>query len=226
MDRNRKIIVVCDFDGTITTRDMSGSLARHLDRDGSRKQLFDEFHAERLSLYELQRRSWPQVQTTQSEIDTFMDREAELRTGFIDFVGFCRQHGIDFRVVSAGFTFYIPYLLTKFGFGDLYPNAVSCNEGYVEGNRVNVSFPHRHPSCDYCSNCKGHYIRELRRQVDAQPPFIVGIGDGASDRCMAREADLLFARHHLLRYCGANGIVCTPFESFAEVAAGIALRIS
>ena len=42
-------------------------------------------------------------------------------------------------------------------------------------------------------------------------------GDGASDLCPAREADLTFARGHLAERCAAEGLEWRPLADFTTV---------
>jgi 2-hydroxy-3-keto-5-methylthiopentenyl-1-phosphate phosphatase len=46
---------------------------------------------------------------------------------------------------------------------------------------------------------------------------LVYIGDGVSDRCAARMADLVFARADLARDLAADGLPFVRFEDFVEV---------
>src|ERR1700741_1989565 len=43
------------------------------------------------------------------------------------------------------------------------------------------------------------------------------IGDGRSDRCLARSADFVFATGALRKFCEVESIVHSPFESFGDV---------
>ena len=77
--------------------------------------------------------------------------------------------------------------------------------------------------------CKGAALRALRRPGE---PVLV-FGDGASDVCPAREADLTFARGHLAERCAAEGLEWRPLHDFTTVwaevdawLAGAALRRS
>jgi 2-hydroxy-3-keto-5-methylthiopentenyl-1-phosphate phosphatase len=40
-----------------------------------------------------------------------------------------------------------------------------------------------------------------------------------SDRFAVEEADVVFAKRHLLAHCRESGIACHPFETFREVQA-------
>ena len=53
-------------------------------------------------------------------------------------------------------------------------------------------------------------MRALRRVGDAVAVF----GDGVADLCLAREADVVFARGSLGRLCAAEGIAYHPLTDF------------
>jgi 2-hydroxy-3-keto-5-methylthiopentenyl-1-phosphate phosphatase len=40
-----------------------------------------------------------------------------------------------------------------------------------------------------------------------------------SDRIAVEEADVVFAKRHLLAHCRENGIACHPFDSFKDIQA-------
>jgi len=76
-----------------------------------------------------------------------------------------------------------------------------------------LDFPFGSPSCRIASgNCKcacaGRARDEQRR--------VLLIGDGASDFCVAAEADLVFAKHRLIEHCRAAGIPYVPVTGFAD----------
>ena len=50
---------------------------------------------------------------------------------------------------------------------------------------------------------------------------VVYLGDGNSDRCVAGEADVVYARRSLARYCQEQGIAYTPFETMDRVIVGL-----
>jgi 2-hydroxy-3-keto-5-methylthiopentenyl-1-phosphate phosphatase len=49
------------------------------------------------------------------------------------------------------------------------------------------------------------------------------VGDGYSDRCVARSADRVFARRSLARYLARENVPFEPFEDFFDVRRGLAL---
>ena len=57
-------------------------------------------------------------------------------------------------------------------------------------------------------SCAGRARDEKRR--------VLLIGDGASDFCVAGEADLVFAKHRLIEHCRSAGIAYVPVTGFAD----------
>jgi len=62
--------------------------------------------------------------------------------------------------------------------------------------------------------CKRHDLRQRHRGE-----IVVLIGDGISDVCVAKTADLVFARAHLARDLTAAAVPFVPFSDFDEVLA-------
>ena len=54
---------------------------------------------------------------------------------------------------------------------------------------------------------------------------ILFIGNGLSDRCGAREADSVFPKSSLYRYCIRQDITCHFFENFREILSDLKKRI-
>ena len=53
--------------------------------------------------------------------------------------------------------------------------------------------------------------------------YVIGIGDGFADRCLARFADRLFAREgsYLHQWCEENSVACTPFTTLHGAAEAV-----
>jgi len=54
----------------------------------------------------------------------------------------------------------------------------------------------------------------------------VFIGDGLSDRCGARAADVVYAKGDLTAWCARAGIAALPYATFADIAAAEGLALS
>jgi 2-hydroxy-3-keto-5-methylthiopentenyl-1-phosphate phosphatase len=53
--------------------------------------------------------------------------------------------------------------------------------------------------------------------MSADEDIVVYIGEGYSDRCPSRYADVIFAKDDLLNYCRTENIPCIAWRSFADV---------
>ena len=114
-------------------------------------------------------------------------------------------------VVSEGFDFYIADQLARAGLADL-PRA--SNRARFEQGGVVPEFPFEAEGCGACGNCKAQHVRRYQ----ALGCLTVMVGDGWTDRCGARAADVVLARGSLLAWCEREGLAALPFESFADVA--------
>ena len=91
----------------------------------------------------------------------------------------------------------------------------------VDWSAGTISFPNEDPTCA-CARCGTCKPAALRRAA-ARGRTTIFIGDGASDRLVAPEADLLFATDDLARWCDENNVPYHPFLSLGEVAARLGL---
>ena len=122
----------------------------------------------------------------------------------------------DVAVVSDGLDYPIRHALQKL---DIPPVPVRANHLEFQPYGLDISFPHTDAACAHQSGvCKCAVARALE---GGRGRPIVLIGDGRSDRCLARYADHVFAKGPLRKYCEDEGIAHTSFESFHDVLAAV-----
>jgi len=136
--------------------------------------------------------------------------------GFPQFVRRARAAGIPVEVVSDGFGFFIEPALEALGVCDV--PVVTAATSFPPGARPRIEFPNGHPRCFVCGTCKR--ARVLAHQATGRA--VVFVGDGASDRFAAGYADLVFAKHALLRLCAENGWPYRRWTEFLEIDAWLA----
>ena len=213
---DRAWAIVCDFDGTVTTRDLGDQVAIHFGPDGHWRRAEDEYRQGTFPFSELIRRIFAPITATPEAIAAFARSRAVLRDGFVEFLATCREAGRPFVLASAGLDVYIEPVLERLppalrGHVLVRANAARCSDQGLE-----VRFHGEGArDCGHCGFCKGTVVRELQ----AAGHRVALVGDGSADRCAADAADLVFARRSLAGYCGARGIPFRPFETFADVAA-------
>ncbi|MFJ8064338.1 2-hydroxy-3-keto-5-methylthiopentenyl-1-phosphate phosphatase [Psychrobacillus sp. NPDC096426] len=208
----KKLVIFCDFDGTITTQDNIISIMKQFappeylqikenilgQKQSIRKGVTDMFALLPVSL--------------KDQITTFLLEQAQIREGFAEFVSYTKQNKISLYIVSGGIDFFVNPMLEPFGpFSDVY-----CNESDFSGDTIQINFPH---GCDeQCTNkgcgcCKPSIIRRLQ---DSDALSVV-IGDSITDLEAAKLADIVIARDFLIEKCEELLIPYEPFESFHDV---------
>ena len=205
---------LCDFDGTVSPRDIGAAFVERFSPGGEAAHVPElaGWLEGRLGHRELTRAQCARVRAGRDEAMAFA-RGFALDPAFAPFARDAQARGDVVMVVSEGFDFYVRELLEREGLGTL-PWAANHLRFEPDG-AVSPEFPFADPACDDCGNCKAQHVR--RHQ--AQGRRVVLVGDGASDRHGALAADEVLARGGLLAWCRENGIPHTPFNDFRDVAA-------
>jgi 2-hydroxy-3-keto-5-methylthiopentenyl-1-phosphate phosphatase len=220
----RRLLAFLDYDGTATTRECNEVVLQALVGDAWRP-FEDEVRAGRLSHAECFSRQIGLVEAPRAQLLGAMVDAAEPAPGLAEFLPALRAGGGRATVVSAGFREVIEAVWRRH---DLPAVELAASEldgsgpggaGPLGGPPYRVAYSPRLGDCPRCgpASCKAAVLRHLRRPDDVVWVF----GDGASDLCPAREADLVFARGHLAGLCAAEGLPWRPLD-FA--AARTALR--
>jgi 2,3-diketo-5-methylthio-1-phosphopentane phosphatase len=202
--------IFCDFDGTIAKRDVGNLVFTQFGNENHWWRLVHQWKIGELEGREMWRRQAATMTLTPSQLDVFAATQL-IDPTFADFYAFTRRENVPMYIVSDGMDAYISRILAYYGFADLQlrTNRLIFNQD----GRLDVEFPYHAEGCGQCANCKGVHVRKERLPGETT----VFIGDGLSDACGAREADVVFAKKQLLTYCEEKGIPHIPFRAFSEV---------
>lgn len=205
--------VFSDFDGTIALDDVGSQLFRTFAGSKANEIVQHLLNGTITARECLMRECGAVENATLSELEQFVN-QFSLDPAFGSFVDFCRQRSIPVVVLSDGLDFYVERLLRKNDLGDLpfFSNHLELVER-GSSTKLVPSFPHTDAECLVCGNCKRNHVLTLSGDDD----IIVYIGDGISDRCPVRYADIVFAKGRLVRYCQELNITYHEFRSFADV---------
>ena len=204
-----------DFDGTITTVDVGDTMFETFGGTACLRSI-EEYRNEKISAVECFRQECLACGSVNKEhLDAFLDNQP-IDISFAGFVEFCKARDIECTVLSDGMDYYIDRILRHHNLP-----AVSYYSNHLDLEPVNgsetvlfqPSFPHTDETCDRCACCKRNYI--LTHAADDD--IIVYVGEGYSDRCPARYADIVFAKDELLNYCRAENISYFEYASFGDV---------
>lgn len=207
---NRATLFIIDFDGTVAPTDTVDALLErfaHPDwRTVEAQWIRGEINSQQCMAAQLS-----MVRTDQALVQRFL-QQASIDPAFPEFVAYARRFA-DLAVVSDGLDYTILHALR-----DIEPALpIYANALEFRSHCLGIGFPHADANCKVSSGvCKC----AVARSIDAgRGLFTILIGDGQSDTCIARTADHVFARGSLRRFCVAENIAHTPFETFADVLA-------
>jgi 2-hydroxy-3-keto-5-methylthiopentenyl-1-phosphate phosphatase len=210
--------VFIDFDNTITRGDVLDGLIERFAVGDDWRALEAEWAAGRIGARACLEGQLRTLRGTWPEFGRQLDG-VELDPGFGVLRDFLRGAGIELTIVSDNFDLFIAAILRRSGLAGI---PVYANHVEFAGDRLEPSFPHLNPECPECAHCKKtHFVprRQDRRRV-------VYIGDGRSDICPARHADIVFAKASLLAYLREARIPCLAFDHLAGVASSLQKTIN
>ena len=203
--------IYCDFDATVTENDVWHKLFERFGKPEA-FTIWKEFGRGKITAAQCIEFACSTVSGADpNELLTLFESQP-LRAGFAEFAAFCKSNSIDLRIVSDGFSGYIRPIL-KINNLDLPYHANDIEP--TESGTVSIDFRNGRESCRACAACKCGDIITTSGDEDT----IVYVGDGYSDVCPVKIADVVFARDTLLRFCSEQGIPHHPFTNFFEVAA-------
>jgi 2,3-diketo-5-methylthio-1-phosphopentane phosphatase/HAD superfamily hydrolase (TIGR01549 family) len=203
-------LILCDFDGTISVRDMGYELLSTFAR-GNYDEIDQQYRKGEIGSREAYGRIAEIFEATSEQVEDFIVERSLIDPYFGRFHEHCLQKGIDLKIVSDGFDIYISRFLE---YHDLPPIPFYANRiSLKRGGRIRIEHPHLSRDCGLCGTCKRAILLEERPFYD----LITYIGNGYSDRCAAREADGVYAKEVLFEHCVRVGIDCSYFDHFGEI---------
>ena len=215
-------LVFSDFDGTISKIDTGIAVIDALDMEEA-WELEHRWRRGEIDSQECLSGQWGMVDLPEEELYALVD-SVEMDPTFPDFLELAWDRGVRLVVVSDGLDFYVDRLLGHLGLktcaGEKVLNPPDgcvprfANHCEVTPDGLEITFPHEH-DCNQCGNCKTALLFALRPHFER----IIYIGDGHSDMCAARYADVIFARGALAEDCAGEGRPFIPFANFDEIIA-------
>ncbi|MDP6142326.1 MAG: MtnX-like HAD-IB family phosphatase [Dehalococcoidales bacterium] len=211
-----KILIQCDFDGTITEEDISFLL---LDAFASSdwRQLLSGYKEGKISVGRFNTKAFTMIKENKQTLDRVIREKVMLRPGFHELLAICQQKGARFVIVSNGLDFYIKTILEAIGVYNIELYAAQARFGptgilarYIgpEGVELQDGF-------------KEAYIRHFLKSGYR----IIYVGNGISDISSARLAHYIFATGPLLAHCQEMNLNCTPFVALNDVVSGLELLL-
>lgn len=203
------LIVLCDFDGTITVED-TAELVLGIFAQGDWKSYDRQFENGDITLEECLKKEFSLVKASEQEIIGAL-KNIEFRHGFDELTEYCRQNCIPIIIVSAGLDFVIEHFLNLKGWNHIVDTCMAKTTVTPEG--IKFRFPRRYDKTS--ANFKQDFVRKCKSEARK----IVFIGNGTGDCDAAREADFAFAisGSRLAKLCAEHGMPCRSITNFCQV---------
>ncbi len=206
-----KIVLFCDFDGTITTSDNIISILKKFDPPGWIR-LKDQVLNQEVSIRSGVSAMFSLFPSSlKTEIERYLLNAIEIRKGFNEFVDFTDQEQIPLYIVSGGMDFFVKPILARY----VSDSQIYCNETKFDQENMRVVWPH--PCDDQCQNECGCCKPSIMRKLSDSQNYKIVIGDSITDLQAAKLADLVIARDFLQQKCEELQIPYKPFETFHDV---------
>lgn len=209
----KKTIIFSDFDGTITERDVILAIMEQF-------ASADWINLKNKILYERTVTLKDGVEalfkmldsSKKDEIVEFIKKNVKLRLGFKDFLQFCNENQIQFKVLSGGLDFHIEPILENL----IDKKEIICNKANFNSKHITIDYKYLPKNCTLCGDC-GCCKIEAIENYPKESFFRIIIGDSLTDLAPSKVADLVFARGDLIKYLEHEKISYIPFEDFYEV---------
>lgn len=212
----KKTIVQCDFDGTITEKDVSFLLLDAF-ADGNWRQRLEDYRGGKITVGAFNREAFAMVKADKQTLRDFIfaNKEVEIRTGFNELLSYCSKKGFKFVIVSNGLDFYIEAVLRDVSIDNIEIYAAQT-QFTSDGLKVKYTGPDGRQLKD---NFKDAYTELFL----GRGYRVVYIGNGISDFPPAKQAHHIFATGDLLTYCREKNLNYTPFADLNDVVRGLEL---
>jgi 2-hydroxy-3-keto-5-methylthiopentenyl-1-phosphate phosphatase len=206
----KNLIVLCDFDGTITTIDTAEWVLATFAK-GDWRQFDRQFEKGEITLEECLNSQFSLVRASSEQILQELADQVVFRSNFKKLGEFCNENHIPLIVVSAGLDFVIEHFLELNDCLDLVE--ICTAKTSLTENGIKFTFP---PLSDRASeNIKDDAVRRFKSHNNK----VVYVGDGLADYTAAKVADYSFAIEgsRLAKLCEKQGIPCRTMTDFQEI---------
>jgi 2,3-diketo-5-methylthio-1-phosphopentane phosphatase len=202
-----KIVLLCDFDGTITTIDTCEHILEKLSKDNWR--IYDAY-LERgdITLEECIQKQMAMLTAPKHQILKMLSNVVSVRPHFKELLNFCKVNRLPFIIVSGGLDFVIAHILKKYAIN----KGVKVYSGKAQFTKkgIDFKFPQlKDPkSIDFKEDLVNYY------KINGFRVFF--IGNGLSDYNAVRKADFSFVikNSKLARLCKEEKLPHQDFSDF------------
>ncbi len=210
MSTGQPIAVLSDFDGTITIGGVLDLIYKEFAQPNCWELVERWIRGEITTPQEI-RGCFSSMKASREEMEAVLD-SVQIDPGFPEFVQFCQRQGYPLAVLSDGLSWYINYVLDRYGIDGL---EVYANEINFLPDGYQITTPWYDPVTPRRGVSKPRIIEKYKSEGFK----VIFIGDGLSDIEAVTVADVIYARDELLDYCKQKNIPATSFSDMRDLIA-------
>ncbi len=211
-----KLKIFCDFDGTVTKKDVwVDALGRFIKDKNAFDTVCKDFDFGIITSRECIKRELDLIEDFSfEEFDTFIEQQ-EIDDYFLDFIAYSKKMGFEVILLSEGLDYYINYVVKKFNIELKYYSNRLILLNIKGKTKLTCEFPFSDEHCNSCGVSKRNILMANTNELDKE--ISVFIGDGVSDFCVSDYADVVFAKHKLASHCWKNNITYYEYKDFNDI---------
>lgn len=212
------MLILCDFDGTVTSVDTNSFLASRFAPE-AQQRVAGALAARTMTLREVLEAELGAMTAGRDAIVAAAVKAIPFRAHFHVFLDDASSRGDRVVLLSAGFRQLIVPMLDANG---VDPGGVELIANDIDFTASGGVITWRDlPVCTSCGEeCKRSDVARMRAMV-GDGEQVVYIGDGFSDRCGAETADRIFARGSLAAYLDGIDVGYEWFDDFRSISAAL-----
>lgn len=203
--------VFCDFDGTISVEDSTDHVLSQL-ADPQWHDVEAAWEAGLIGSAECMQRQIALINASPDLLDDVLD-EIAIDPYFVSFLQFCQSRQFPVAIISDGVDYFIRRILGRHHLTGL---PIFANHLQIRRSGDKTSFVLQSPLRD--SRCHSQSGVCKCKIVNTGQGGLF-IGDGRSDFCASRQAQLVFAKGKLADFCADHYIPFIPYMNFADITA-------
>lgn len=205
-----KCVVFFDFDNTISTVDVLDNMLPRFSRDGLWIELEKQWRGGKIGSEVCLEGQIRGLSTSKHSLDEYLSG-IKLDPYFKKLIKLLNAKKVKAVVLSDNFDYILRRILNhnhKVSGLRVYSNRLRFSR-----NRLTPYFPYRSKNCQVCAHCK---TKNLLENVN-RDSVIIYVGDGRTDICPARYADIVFAKDDLLKHYKNIKAACFSYKGLKDV---------
>jgi len=205
----KKPIVFFDFDNTITTIDVLDDMLLRFSKDKAWMELEEKWKRGEIGSRECLKGQIEGIRLTKSLLDKYL-KTIRIDAYFIKLIELLNDKKIKMMILSDNFDYILERILKNNSISgiDVYSNKLQ-----IVKDRLLPTFPYSNEECGNCAHCKKTTLLKHRGK-DAAAFYV---GDGLSDLCAAKYADVVFAKDALREHLEKEKIDHMSIQGLKDV---------